>query len=981
MPEAPQDIRRLVYPPKVWIFVKNIHEEIIDLTEYCVGGEVKRLLNQASSAEIRLRNPEKIFTASPGKYAAFHPMDPIVIFMERFPGLHVQVFTGYLDSTPYLQLFPGIVTLKATCTLKKLMFTYFQMAQQYTLEFFKHFGWNLTANGVIGPNQGGLVESALEMNETKKWEKELKEKKSNGQPKLTQEEFQKKKTAQLEAAKAIELNTQLAGGEGTKKISPKAIPFSEEAGAKASNDGSFSKIVWALLYYIADWRDNNIYVEAMPASVPKLISALWANFENAGHKAAKEDLEAFWTALIGPASQGSGGMGSIHELGEPKGEKNVVPIMAAIAEENNVPPAFVINTSLNECSFNPNKWEEGAELSIGWFQWNFGSVKDQAKGNSTPYSFASSSSYTLKQAKDIGVATAVFCQAAKVKRPKTPPESEWEEWAKEVQGSEGYPKFAETLPEVKRWISQYAKPETQSKGGTSAGNKNLVKGELGEEPEEQQRGSTDKSGKPTKKETHAEALEDAAEKIAAKHYPYVWDGGHTKAGEPSMGNGEDEGAPLGPGYDCSGAVTAVLSLAGYKVSPMGSTEYMTWGEAGPDPKGRITIYANSDHVFMKVGKGEKYFAASTAGHPDNAENNKGARLLTAPDGEISLFTQRHPPGLEKEASVELTGASQETTAGAGSESANISGTATAASFLSNIQFPSVEEREAAYVLGGQSSLMNSMPVMNMVQQVCEASLRSFQSLPNGDFYAFYPDYFGEFGHREVYWEIKNIEILSGEIELNDQTLVTHAFAIGNTTWPADVPLINEVNAGVMTIFEAFTPGILFKKNKSEITGREPGSKNAQSEKEEAIAFLQRYGARPLKYEAPTVYSSLFETLLSYQQFLLAWARQFKTTFLFCFMPELFPGGKVGFPEHGIKMYVESVTHTWDLEDGFRTNAELLAPSIYKTPWNAEAVAQLPENMVAALIEPLKGQVSKEPTKQKAIPPRVKIDQGGKAHAA
>jgi hypothetical protein len=48
-----------------------------------------------------------------------------------------------------------------------------------------------------------------------------------------------------------------------------------------------------------------------------------------------------------------------------------------------------------------------------------------------------------------------------------------------------------------------------------------------------------------------------------------------------------------------------------------------------------------------------------------------------------------------------------------------------------------------------------------------------------------------------------------------------------------------------------------------------------------------------------VRSPYYEAFLAYQRFCLMWSRQFLTTFEFTFMPELFPGGIVAFPDHGI----------------------------------------------------------------------------------
>jgi hypothetical protein len=73
---------------------------------------------------------------------------------------------------------------------------------------------------------------------------------------------------------------------------------------------------------------------------------------------------------------------------------------------------------------------------------------------------------------------------------------------------------------------------------------------------------------------------------------------------------------------------------------------------------------------------------------------------------------------------------------------------------------------------------------------------------------------------------------------------------------------------------------------------------------------------------------MFETFYAFTQFQLLWSRQFLTDFQFTFMPELYPGGVVAFPDHGVRCYLDSVTHTFDYEGGFTTQATLSAPAAH-----------------------------------------------------
>ena len=66
--------------------------------------------------------------------------------------------------------------------------------------------------------------------------------------------------------------------------------------------------------------------------------------------------------------------------------------------------------------------------------------------------------------------------------------------------------------------------------------------------------------------------------------PYVYGGGHKSF--------------RSAGYDCSGTVSYALNGAGLLDSPLDSSSFMSWGEAG---KGTwITVYTNPGHAFVII---------------------------------------------------------------------------------------------------------------------------------------------------------------------------------------------------------------------------------------------------------------------------------------------------------------------------------------------------------------------------------------------
>jgi len=136
-------MKRLVYRPKVWAYVKAGGSQPIDLSPYLVRGRVDRVVNDASTARLTLLNPDFKFTEN----QTFKPMDPITIFMARDIERPVRVFTGFLDDVPYLQLFPGTIELKASCTIKRLMHTYWDPALPFSAYFLNKYGWQQQPDG------------------------------------------------------------------------------------------------------------------------------------------------------------------------------------------------------------------------------------------------------------------------------------------------------------------------------------------------------------------------------------------------------------------------------------------------------------------------------------------------------------------------------------------------------------------------------------------------------------------------------------------------------------------------------------------------------------------------------------------------------------------------------------------------------------------------------------------------------------------
>lgn len=129
--------------------------------------------------------------------------------------------------------------------------------------------------------------------------------------------------------------------------------------------------------------------------------------------------------------------------------------------------------------------------------------------------------------------------------------------------------------------------------------------------------------------THYTRLVAAANMVSAADFPYLWGGGH------------EQPARFG-GFDCSGTVSYVLQQAGYVVPTLTSGNVPSWHfPAGP---GRVTIFYNAGHTFMRIGG--RYFGTSTS-RPGGGAGWIGTDRL--PESYLAGFHEVHVPSLRGDA--------------------------------------------------------------------------------------------------------------------------------------------------------------------------------------------------------------------------------------------------------------------------------------------------------------------------------------------
>lgn len=231
----------------------------------------------------------------------------------------------------------------------------------------------------------------------------------------------------------------------------------------------------------------------------------------------------------------------------------------------------------------------------------------------------------------------------------------------------------------------------------------------------------------------------------------------------------------------------------------------------------------------------------------------------------------------------------------------------------------VDPRSAT--LFGPRRLLNDQPVLSHVESISKAAMRSFSSAPNGDFVAWFPDYFGQYGNLGA-MNVELIEVSDFTVDWADDQLKTHHFVTGQVeirsidpTSPPGRALNENLTHGIATVEFPQLLEFLTK------TGDHPLWGNPE-------AILERFGARVSSSTVGSLSTREAEFYRAVYAFMENWTSQYTQSITLTFMPELYPGMLLRLPEWGVQFYVRGVTHTWDYANqGFTTSVRITAPSV------------------------------------------------------
>lgn len=761
-------MRRLTYAPKAWVYVRSRNNggKVFDLSDYVTGGSIQRLVNQPSKATIVLRNAFFQFTAA-NQVSFFLPMDGITIWLQRLKNKPIQVFTGYLDSVPYYQMYPGNCQLTATCTLKRLDHVYFDPGTMAMRDFFVANGWTVSADGTQVFNLGS-----------------------------------------------------------SQVLTPDQQPATQTTGPgqnlqNPSNDSGLGKIIAPFLTEVCGWPADQIHISNLPTDLPQRAAKLY----NTVAAEQQTMLDALETVLKNMMSVQAGTSTTSNPV-----QLDIVNTIYKSASTANEPPIVMVIAAMVLSGLDSSYEGQDGSAGL-YATPNSSITVDSFGDSSQPLLTSPLVSptatvydgYTADQILDPATATAAFAmRLQKVDPDKTYMKAanngdvvSIAEWIAKAQGVD--------LSTISNGVNN-AYPSAQSflAASTSAvvnPNDPLLTGVAADLLPDGLKWSSPSLFTATSfndQNIYQQYYTGANDSLA----PYVYvahKSGLALAKQPTVIAGRKDivvlmdPSPSTPGtssisqffdwaktQDGADIVRYVPTSASTATIPAGSE----WHNGVQVTSGTTQTNWPNGYVYVQVSKSAPY--PIWTGNPSLASNQASATPSDSSATPSTPSTGQQPLTFEDIATLGFQTA-----------------------FYAQAQFPA--DTILSQVLTGEKALMNDIPVSNGVSQFCSGSMRNYMSLGDGSFCAFYPDYFGASG-RDPYWAITDLEITNMGIQLSDEALATHVYVTGGLASPGSITeMLDAVSTpGVVTIDHVFGDGNFISTDVPGETGGDVLSREAQA---------------------------------------------------------------------------------------------------------------------------------------------------------
>lgn len=893
--KTPPDLKTLVYAPDVRIIIARGNRQY-DVSRDIVRGSVVRRENAASSLAFTLSNKEFRYT---GK---FHRMDRVILYLKRTNW--IQVFSGYLDLVPHIQLYPGTVDFRATCTLKRLMHTWWDPGLSASSGIFDQISISDSEQeaGYQGRDAGlGSMLRRL-LHEVGGWPHEniwiqaFPDKFLN----FAFDNLNKNKRQNEEAVEAFKkmiLGSDTSDGPGAFAGYNYAAQVGAYAGVPTGGLSDATGIPIQLPGGIPGsgamtgtyQREVVVACDLKGMGPIKMDTSPAQGFAAAAAKSGDRDDQAAWKEA------------ELVSLNwEEQGKVNDAAIIAFMVVHVESNWLMYANRADPESLSFPYDAIGNDHTSTGLFQqqkwWGHISQRMNARASAMMFYEA----LDKIQWRNMPRGEAAW-------RVQQPAEQYRMRYAAYEQVS------IQEVKAIRQAMGQNQIPLSPlglSGGTTSAimGNSfgTSLTGPTG--PASITPGVTSTNSLLGKPSPDSEgAINWGMTQLGT---PYLWGGGHGSVGGPGIG------------LDCSGFVGLAFRAIGVEVLSVTYT-MATMGESVPPAqaqRGDVMFPPGLGHVVIYLGGGQ-YIHSGGSG---------SVQFGTLSPGELAGYTVRRfcanggpdPTAPFTEPSLRGPGMPPNTGTGGGGTGGNtrdaVSSWEPIARNLFTYQFNTGQfQNEISELFKGEKAYINDQPLIDMVSRFARAGLRHFASAPNGDFVAYYPDYFGLDG-KDAVWDIEDIEMKDVTINYCDDNLATHVYVLGQVgdySFDQGIDTLGWLrSAGVATVEDP----LLF----SRLILASPGAPEALT----GLEMMRIYGVRPFSQEIAAITGPAMEFLMAVQLFMQKWAEQYSSSVQLCFMPELFPGMRVNLVGHNLQCYVSQVTHSWDWESGFSTSCVFMAPS-------------------------------------------------------
>lgn len=876
---------RLAYTPRLEIFIRNERSQrVIDVSDDIINGNVTLRLNAMSTATFTLQNkfgkyltPDTKDITKPQERYVFDPMDRIVIRMARV-GTAFPIFSGYLDEVPYYQLYPGAVTFTASDALKLLQYTFFDPGLVYLTTYFASFGWiyDPTSGTISTPDPGRLG------------------------------------------------NFDIGGGVGD-------IIKMTLGGDSNSN-----------ILGIANWPEKAINVVDLPKSFVNTVAKLMKK-DIQTQQAQTQSLEEYVDRIFGvnklvQSNSNSTSSSSTGSFTPPQGNLSAIDIANIVKSKGLTATQAVqaVAIAYAESSFNNSAINYNTDGSFDLGIWQINTIHAGSDGRGLP----EPSGYGTPPA-DISLAD--FMKAS------TSFPSDVQSWLFTPNSVFDPNHNADLMMGVSgngtSWTpwSTYLGDRYNSFLGQAQSAVNQVYGVsplLVQPPNVNNTVGQDPTKIARTENASATSIATKVVKTAvAESQKNIREVGDNSG--PQILKYQQVTGAIGLAW-CASFVQWVYQTAGRPLNETHLSAYVGnivsaaeispgWQISNADPQpGDIVCWSDKHTGIVVQRQGNKFWTVEgNAGAGANAVVSNGPYTLGSSsadvDGAEPSFIR--PSGVGTAIANAAVGVSA--TYDPSGTNADTALTADEVRVIANESVWMTQQTQSndvnlAQILTGSRALSNDISFLEWISQLVQSSGRVFRATPDGTFLAFFPDRFGFYYSnpdgttgRNPYFTIEDIEIIDLTVQHNDRNLVTHVFTTGPYSDPnAGVTPLDYSRSFIASVEEpAFSAFI-------NVVPQDPFSGSFDSNSSfDTLNFLRKYGARPYKNDLDTVRNPILAWMAGWMKFSELWAQTFTASGTFTFLPELFPGGLVGFGNR-FTMFVEEVTHSFDRSTGFTTEAEL-----------------------------------------------------------